>query len=53
MVKFIDNIICCSIMDVLDFKKTSQEAPLVNLDKTDEKFALKLYKKSNTVSSKT
>ena len=53
MVKFIDNIICCLMADVSDSSMTSQEALLANLDKTDEEFALKLYKDSNTMAFKT
>ena len=53
MVKFIDNIICCSIADISDSSKIIQKALSANLDKINEKFALKLYKNSNTIVSKT
>ena len=53
MIKFIDNIIYYSIADISDFSETSQEASSANLDKADEEFALKLYKNSNTITSKT
>lgn len=53
MMKFIDNIICCLIANFLDFEKTSQEALLPSLNKTNKKFSLKLYQDSNTVTSKT
>lgn len=39
--------------DVLGYKTTSQKALSVSLDKTDRKFALKLYQDSNSVVSKT
>ena len=39
--------------DISDSSKISQKAPLANLDKTDKEFALKLYKDSNIVASKT
>lgn len=53
MVKFIDNIICCSMADVPIAEKTSQETPSASLDKTKEKFVLKLYKNSNAIASRT
>ncbi len=40
IVKFIDSIICCSMADI-------------SLNETDEEFALKLYKDSNAIASKT
>ena len=39
--------------DISNSSKINQKAPLANLGKTDEEFALKLYKDSNTVVSKT
>lgn len=51
--KCIDNIICCLIIDILDFEKTSQKAPSASLDKTNKEFIIKLYKDSNIVISKT
>lgn len=53
MIKFIDNIICCLIVDVLMTQKTSQKALFINLDTTNKTFALKLYKNSNAVTFKT
>lgn len=53
MIKFIDNIICCLILNILMAEKTSQKAPSASLNKTDEEFALKFYKDSNAVSSRT
>lgn len=38
--------------DVSDSEKTSQKASTASLDKTDQEFALKLHKDSNTVASK-
>ena len=53
MIKFIDNIIC-SLMSVVSIaKKTSQKALSVSLNKTNEEFALKLYRNSNIIVSKT
>lgn len=52
MVKFINNIICYSITNVLNFKKISQEDLLASLKKTDKEFTLKLYKDSITIASK-
>lgn len=52
MMKIIANIICYSMADVSDCKETSQEALSMSLDKTDGKFALKLYQDSNSVASK-
>lgn len=53
MVKFIDNIICYLMADILDSKETSQKVLSVSLAKTDEEFALKLHKNNNTVASTT
>lgn len=52
MVKLIDNIVCCSIADILSTEKIKQKAPSASLNETDEDFALKLYKDSNAVASK-
>lgn len=53
MVNFIDSIICCSMGDILASKNMHQEAPLASLNEFNEEFALKLYKNSNFVASKT
>lgn len=49
--KFIDNIIYCSITDVSNFKKLSQKTLSASLDKINERFTLKLYKDSNIIAS--
>lgn len=49
MMKFIDNIICYLIVDVLDWKKASRKALSASLDKTNGEFTLKLYKNSNFI----
>lgn len=53
MVKFIDNIICYLMADIPIAEIISQEAPSVSLDKTNKKYALKLYKDSNAIASRT
>lgn len=53
MVKFIDNVICCSMADVPMAEIMSQEAPSVSLDKINKKFVLKLYRDSNAIASRT
>lgn len=52
MMMFIDNIICYFMADVLNFEKTNQKALSASLNKSNKKFALKLYKDSNIVASK-
>lgn len=39
--------------NVLEYKKIRQEASSTSLDKTDIKFALKLYKDNNSIASTT
>lgn len=53
IVKFIDNIICYLMVDILNCKEKNQEAPSTSLDKTDGEFTLKLYKDSNFIASTT
>lgn len=53
MVKFLDNIICCSIIDLSMAEETSWKPPSASLNKTNEEFSLKLYKDSYAVASKT
>lgn len=53
MVKYINNIICCSMIDVPIAEIMSQKAPSVSLDKINKKYALKLYKDSNAIASRT
>lgn len=50
--KIIENIICFSLVVVLDSKMTSQKALSASLDKTYEEFTLNLYQDSNFVVSK-
>lgn len=52
MVNFIDIIICNLIINILLSKNIQQEAMSANMNKSDEKFAPKLYKNSNFVASK-
>lgn len=49
MVKFINNIICCPMADILNYKKTSQKVLSTSLDKTHGEFTLKLYKDNNFI----
>lgn len=49
MIKFINNIIYCVMLDLSMAEKMSQKASSVNLNKTDKEFALKLYKDSNAI----
>lgn len=53
MMKLIDNIVYCLIVDILFTKKIKQEVLSASLNNTDEDFALKFYKDSNIVVSKT
>lgn len=53
MMKFINNIACYLITDIILTKKIKQETPSVNLNKIDKDFALKLYKYSNDIAFKT
>ena len=53
MVRFIDSIICYLMEDAFSIKDINQEATSANPNKTDKKFALKLYKNSNVVAFKT
>lgn len=52
MEKFIDKIISCSIVDVSIGEDINREALSAKLDKTNEEFVLKLYKDSNTITSR-
>lgn len=49
MIKFVNQKICCLITDILVHEKTSCKALSTSLDKTNKKFALKLYKDNNTI----
>lgn len=53
MMKFIDNIVCYLITDISLTKEIKQEVLSASLNKTDADFALKLYKDSNAIASKT
>lgn len=44
MMKFIDNIVCCLIADILSTKKIKQKALSAGLNKTNQDFPLKFYK---------
>ena len=53
MMKFVDNIIYCSIADILASKKIIYKGPFASLTKTDKQFTQNLYNYSNTIMSKT
>lgn len=53
ILKFINNIICFFIADIIIAKDINQKVLSVKLDKTNNKFILKLYKNSNIIFFKT
>lgn len=52
MMKFIDIIILYSMIDILISKDIYHKTLFVILDKTNRKFALKLYRNSNIITAK-
>lgn len=52
MMNFIDSIIYYSMRNILIFENMRQEVLSASLNKSNEKFALKLYKNSNSIISK-
>lgn len=52
MMKFINIIILYSMTDILISKDIHHKTLLAILDKTNKKFALKLYKNSNIITVK-
>lgn len=53
MVKFINNIIYCSMTDILIAEKISQEALSASLNEINKEFSLKLYKDNIAITSRT
>lgn len=49
IIKFTYNIICYWIANILSIRKRKKKALSASLNKIEKSFALKLYKKNNTI----
>ena len=53
MIKFIDNIICCFIANVLALEEIIYEGPFAGFNETNKHLVQKLYNDSNVIISET